>query len=170
MNDIENEVQGIIGGKKKTGNMAVFAAGLVILLIIFAGGYFLLLKNNSGTKTNGSGKVMGERSVGLDTEINVSADANGSVIKEILITGGNYKFNPSTFNVKKGQAVKLVFNNTEGFHDLVFDNLDIRTKQMKAGESETVEFTAPDEAGEYTFYCSVGQHRQMGMVGKMVVE
>jgi len=27
-----------------------------------------------------------------------------------------------------------------------------------------------DKAGEYEFYCSVGQHRANGMVGKLIVK
>lgn len=54
-------------------------------------------------------------------------------------------------------------------HDFVIDELNVKTKIVKDGESETVEFT-PDQTGTFEFYCSVGQHRQMGMKGTLIVE
>ena len=68
--------------------------------------------------------------------------------------------------LRRGQNVKLTFKNLEGFHDLVFDNLPLETKQIKAGEEDIVEFTAPTKPGEYTFYCSVGNHQGYGNGGK----
>jgi len=49
------------------------------------------------------------------------------------------------------------------------NEFNARTKQIKAGETETIEFIA-DKVGSFEYYCSVGQHRQMGMVGTLVVE
>src|SRR3990167_9256749 len=37
------------------------------------------------------------------------------------------------------------------------------------GQSASVEFTA-DKAGGFEYYCSVGTHRAMGMVGAFIVE
>ena len=71
--------------------------------------------------------------------------------------------------VKKGDTVKIIFKNSEGFHDLVIDEFDVATNQIGAEEEDEVEFVA-DKAGTYEYYCSVGQHRKNGMVGKLVVE
>jgi nitrosocyanin len=89
--------------------------------------------------------------------------------KMLTVDATNFKFNQTELKVKKGDKVKVVFNNKEGMHDFVLDEFNTKTKQLKAGESETVEFTA-DKAGTFEYYCSVGQHRQMGMVGKLIVE
>ena len=37
------------------------------------------------------------------------------------------------------------------------------------GQIDEVEFVV-DKAGTFEYYCSVGNHRQMGMVGKLIVE
>ncbi|KKT09719.1 MAG: Plastocyanin [candidate division WWE3 bacterium GW2011_GWB2_43_22] len=57
----------------------------------------------------------------------------------------------------------------EGTHDLRLDEFNVATKLLKAGETDTVEFTA-DKAGVFEYYCSVGEHRKMGMVGTLTVE
>jgi nitrosocyanin len=87
----------------------------------------------------------------------------------VTVDATNFKFNQTELKVKKGDKVKVVFNNKEGLHDFVLDEFNAKTKQLKAGESEIIEFTA-DKAGTFEYYCSVGQHRQMGMVGKLIVE
>jgi len=87
----------------------------------------------------------------------------------IQIEGGTYYFAPDTITVKKGEPVTITFTSAGGMHDFVIDEFNVRTKRVSEGESDTVMFT-PDKAGTYEFYCSVGNHRQMGMKGTLVVE
>lgn len=86
----------------------------------------------------------------------------------IIIEGGMFYFEPNEIRVKKGETVKITFNNKGGLHDFVLEKFNVRTKVIKAGEAEVIEFT-PNELGEFEFYCSVGNHRQQGMVGKLIV-
>ncbi len=145
---------------------------IFLILIILGGVYYLLntRKPNSAIKTANSavGTVVPQGStLGKQSQAAVTQPANNG---EVVIEGSSYSFSPSSFTVKAGEKVKLTFKNIDGFHDLVFETLDIGTKQIKAGQSETLEFTAPETKGSYVFYCSVGNHRDMGMVGKMIVE
>ena len=89
--------------------------------------------------------------------------------KEFAITGDNFSFSPAEIKVKQGDRVKIIFTNARGNHDLKLDEFAVATKLLKAGESETVEFVA-SKIGTFEYYCSVGSHRAMGMVGKLVVE
>ena len=57
----------------------------------------------------------------------------------------------------------------EGFHNFTVDEFNARTRQINAGETDTIQFTA-DKAGTFEYYCNVGNHREMGMVGKLIVE
>jgi nitrosocyanin len=88
--------------------------------------------------------------------------------KEFIVTGGNFSFTPNTLEVKKGDTVKITFQNKEGFHDWVIDEFQVRTKQINADEEETIQFVA-DKVGSFEYYCSVGKHRQMGMKGTLTV-
>lgn len=86
------------------------------------------------------------------------------------VEGGMFYFKPNTITAKKGDTVKITFNNKEGFHDFVIDEFaGARTKQIQAGQTETISFVV-DKTGTFEFYCSVGQHRQMGMKGTLVVQ
>lgn len=90
-------------------------------------------------------------------------------VKEFTVSGSSYKFEPSTIKVKKGDIVKIIFTNSGGTHDFVIDDFNVKSKTLKSGEIETVQFAA-DKTGTFEFYCSVGNHRAMGMKGVLTVE
>jgi uncharacterized cupredoxin-like copper-binding protein len=43
-------------------------------------------------------------------------------------------------------------------------------KDLKPGESGTLQFTAPSGPGTYTFECPVDLHAEFGMKGKLIVK
>lgn len=90
-------------------------------------------------------------------------------VKTFEIEGKPYSFSINEIRVKKGDTVKIVFTNTQGFHDWVIEEFNARTNQTQAGQTETVLFVA-DKAGVFEYYCSVGDHRQKGMKGNLIVE
>ena len=92
-----------------------------------------------------------------------------SSVKEFTVTASNFKYDVKSMKVKKGDTVKIIFKNSEGFHDFIIDEFDVATSQIGAEEEDEIEFVA-DKAGTFEYYCSVGKHRSMGMVGKLVVE
>lgn len=88
--------------------------------------------------------------------------------ERIVVEGSNFKFAPNKITLKKGQPVTIVFKNSGGIHDFNIDEFDVETKQIKGGASEEVTFT-PDKTGAFEFYCSVGNHRALGMTGTLTV-
>ena len=88
--------------------------------------------------------------------------------KEFTVTGENFSFTPATLAAKKGDTVTIVFKNKGGFHDLKIDEFGVATKKIQGGAEESVTFVA-DKAGSFEYYCSVGEHRAMGMKGTLVV-
>lgn len=101
-----------------------------------------------------------------------SAGATGSVttgaVRSFTVDGANFTFAPASMQVKKGDTVRITFKNTSGTHDLVIDEFNARTKILNGGAQETIEFVA-NKAGSFEYYCSVGQHRALGMKGTLVV-
>lgn len=81
---------------------------------------------------------------------------------------------PSDLAVPAGALVHVTFNNQEANglsqHDWVVEGIDGASVASTApGDSSAVDFTAPAEAGQFTYYCSIGDHRSRGMEGTLSV-
>jgi len=85
------------------------------------------------------------------------------------LDGFMFGYSVKEIRVKKGQKVTINFNSTEGLHDWVVDEFDAATEKINTGGSTSVTFVV-DKEGTFEYYCSVGQHRSSGMVGKLMVE
>ncbi len=95
--------------------------------------------------------------------------SKGVVINQITVYGSEFEFQPNSIQVKKGETVRLTFINAGTVeHDLVIDELNVRTQRLQPRASETIEFIA-DKTGTFSFYCSVEGHRQQGMEGKLAI-
>lgn len=116
----------------------------------------------------GAGVVV-DAGTGADGEVIVGGDAVAPTVKEFAVSGDNFAFAPSTITVNKGDTVRIVFTNAEGFHDWKIDEFNAATNKIGAGATETIEFVA-DKEGSFEYYCSVGSHRAMGMKGTLIVE
>ena len=109
----------------------------------------------------------GGDSIVTQEENNMMENVEGEVVIDVY--GQNFSFSPSEIKVKKGDKVTINFKSASGFHDFVIDEFAVATKQVQTGGESSVTFIA-DKAGTFEFYCSVGKHREMGMVGTLVVE
>jgi plastocyanin len=134
-------------------SMTLVLVGLVLAVALFGGYYFI-------TKPTTVTAPMVEATTVPTSE---------PIATMIEITGGNYSFSQTEIKVKVGQPVKIKFTNNEGFHDFIIDELNINSGKLTAGQSKEISFT-PTTVGSYEYYCSVGNHRAMGMVGKLIVE
>ena len=92
-----------------------------------------------------------------------------STSKTFNITGGNFYFVPNKITVNQGDKVTFVMTNAGGFHDLVIDELGVKTAMTKTGDAVTATFTA-SKKGSFVYYCSVPGHRQKGMWGTLTVQ
>lgn len=102
---------------------------------------------------------------GAAGEVITSQDAQ----TKVLMNAQNFTFGVSKVTVKKGSKLVFAVTNDQGFHDLKIDELKVNSGSIPEGK--TVELDIPtDMVGEFEYYCSVGQHRQMGMRGTLVVE
>lgn len=90
-------------------------------------------------------------------------------VRTVAVTSKPFAFTPTEIRVKQGERVKIALTNESGTHDWVIDEFSARTDILQPGQTDEVEFTAT-KAGTFEYYCSVGNHRQMGMKGKLIVE
>jgi plastocyanin len=160
--------------RTKSSNKAQFLIAGFLLLVAAIGGYFVLGNNKKQDAMQMEQTVQPtQQAVPTAAETSME-DASGSAMsdtqgQDITVEGGDYYFKPNEIRVKKGEKVTITFTNAGGFHNFVVDEFNVKTKIIKDGEEETVTFT-PDKAGTFEFYCSVGNHRAMGMKGKLIVE
>jgi len=143
--------------------------GLVIVLVV---GGIVYATAPKQTSINNSGK---ETSISSSSQAMVEKDSAKSSselmtknIKEINMEAGSFYYKPNTITVKKGETVKIVMHSVSMMHDFNIDELNVRMPIVKNGDTGIVEFTA-DKVGTFEYYCSVGQHRANGQVGKITI-
>lgn len=135
--------------------------GVAVLVVVALGGWWWM---------NGRASAPTSVTVPEATMAPVATtSATTGTVKEITVNGSAFKFDPATLTLNKGDRVKLTFVNQGGSHDFVIDELGVKTPVINAGQTAVVEFMA-DKAGTFEYYCSVGNHRAMGMKGTLTVQ
>jgi plastocyanin len=87
---------------------------------------------------------------------------------EVELVATDFAFEPSSLTVDAaGEHTLTLVNEGELPHALAFDDLDAATGNVDPGASGEV--TVELEPGSYTIYCPVGNHRDQGMEGTLVV-
>ncbi|MBI5304284.1 MAG: cupredoxin domain-containing protein [Chloroflexi bacterium] len=122
----------------------------------------------------------------------LAACGNTASVREIMLDGTEFKYQPNTIEVVVGQPVRVTLRNTGLLeHDwsvadlptinvrIVADNappgateaLHSAALHISAAKGKTsiLEFT-PTRAGTFTFFCDVPGHKEAGMVGKLIVK
>jgi plastocyanin len=83
--------------------------------------------------------------------------------------GGSISWEPAELSAPAGSVTINLVNESDVPHavEVEGNGVEEESETITAGETE---LTVDLEAGEYTFYCPVGQHRQNGMEGTLTVE
>ena len=155
----------VLGLQKIKKNFAMFLVLLVLSVLVTGCGS----SDSNGyavVDTQGTNQVTGE------VEDTTNVQPTGEV-KTFSLEGANFKFTMNGVEspnivVNEGDKVRIELKSGQGFHDWVVDEFSATTPRVKDGESTFVEFTA-DKKGTFEYYCSVGEHRQMGMKGNLIV-
>lgn len=154
------------------GNTLIIAVVIVALLLVGGGVAYFMTQSQQSQVANNAMDSMAKPTDAM-MEKTDSATDQASMESEDMVTidlsAENYAYSQEEITVKKGDTIKIVLNVTAGMHDFVVDEFDVRTEIVSTGESTEITFVA-DESGEFEYYCSVGNHRQLGMVGTLVVE
>lgn len=159
------------------GNTLVVAVVIIALLLVGgAAAYFMTQSQNQEAE---------EAIDSMESMVDETAEPTDAMMQEksatdqatmdsenevtINLSAENFAYSQEEITVKQGDTVTVVLDITAGTHDFVIDEFDARTDIVSTGETTEVTFVA-DEVGEFEYYCSVGNHRQMGMVGTLIVE
>lgn len=143
-------------------NILIIGAAIVVLAL--AGLIFAFTDNLDDTTT--PPPIIQEQPGGSSL---TPPPATEPEIKTIEVSGISYSFTPATLRVNQGDTVRIIFTSEEGTHDWVIDEFNARTNVLSAGQTETISFVA-DQTGTFEYYCSVSNHRELGMVGQLIVE
>ena len=110
--------------------------------------------------TTGSGSSTAEESTpsagGAGENLALAADA------------GALKFDKTELTAKAGKITLTMDNPSDTPHNVVIDAPDAKAGET-VGKDEKSVASADLKAGEYTYYCAVGNHRGAGMEGKLTV-
>ncbi|MCH8025873.1 MAG: cupredoxin domain-containing protein [Chloroflexi bacterium] len=111
------------------------------------------------------------------------APANGA----LTVRAFEWGYEPEAIVLQRGEEVRIVLDNDgEILHNLKIDGLEAEliesrsTGPLSGGEGQlfvgaddgqqgTLIFV-PQQSGEFTFYCTLERHRQLGMEGTLIVE
>lgn len=141
----------------------------VVLLLFVAGAGILLLSNQAGKNTKTLSPGTQQAVVSPTVMATTTPSSTQSAVREFTITAQNFSFTPKQIAVNKGDTVKITFKNVDGFHDFMLDAFQVASKKISAGQEDVVTFIA-DKAGSFPYYCSIGNHRAMGMEGTLTVK
>jgi|SRR3989344_1483047 len=135
---------------------------VVIVLVLVLGGLLFFTKSSEAPI---EGRQVYQTTGTIEEEAIATSTPS---VKDFSIDAVPFSFTPSTMTVNKGDTVKITLKNKQGTHDLKIDEFSAATRILNAGEEQTITFVA-DKVGTFEYYCSVGTHRAMGMVGTLTV-
>ncbi len=127
----------------------------------------------------------------LSSAVLVSAAcAGGSSGSTIEVRAENLRFHPEIVHIPVGETVKLVLKNLDiGEHDMEIAGLkpaissggghgghdpirvapaEFIAVHAKGKKSASITFKV-DQPGTYEFYCTIPGHKEVGMVGRVIV-
>lgn len=111
-----------------------------------------------------------------DEDLYIEGEARGEVeagldvlpgMQVVDMKSGNFFFDPPLISAQPGELIEVRISENRGLHTFVIDELGIN-QQLTNGT--TFQFVAPQTAGDYSFYCDIGDHRALGMEGILRIE
>ena len=141
-------------------NTRLIAAVVIVVVVIAAA--IILLRGQYGGEV-----VEAPEEAAMPQE---GAEVEARVIEVDLF---ELAINPSTIEVEQGETIRFVIRNTGNFpHALAIVNEEIgfrASSEVIGGGGETELVVTFEQPGQYEIYCPVANHRELGMVGSLIV-
>ena len=107
---------------------------------------------------------------GDDEEPASSGSESGGESLTIAADASALKFDKSELQAPAGKVTITMDNPSDTPHNVVIDGAPGAKAGETVGKGEKSVASADLEAGEYTYFCAVGNHRGAGMEGKLAVQ
>ena len=99
-----------------------------------------------------------------------SDDGEEASGQQVDVTGTEFEFTPSDIQLDSAGTYTFHLTNAGEFeHALEIDGQGIEEETAVIGGGDSADVTVDLAEGEYEIYCPVGNHREMGMEGTLVV-
>ena len=138
----------------------ILALGLAALALVAAG---------CGDDDEGGGdEGTGSSATSTPTATESASGGGGETLTVTADPGGGLSWEPTTLTAKAGSVTLKLVTESDTPHAIEVEGngVEEKTETITGGEGEV---TADLEAGEYEFYCPVGNHRET-MKGTLTVE
>jgi plastocyanin len=134
------------------------------LLALGLGGLTACGGSSSGS-ASGSTTPSAASSSASESPASASSDSGGSSETESLTaTETNFEIKLNEDNLKAGSYTITVVNDGQATHNLaVEENGTTKATSDSIGPGEKTTLKVDLDAGQYVFYCAIGNHRAMGM-------
>jgi len=127
--------------------------------------------DSGGGDSGGGGSSAGYGSSGDKTEKEKAGGASGgSQLKLTADPGGALKFDKTSLNTKPGKITVVLDNPSDVPHAIEVEGKGVEEEGETVGKGGVSKVTADLKAGEYEYYCPVGNHKQAGMEGTLTVK
>jgi plastocyanin len=103
---------------------------------------------------------------GSDEQVGPTA---GSELKLAADPGGALKFDKTSLSAKPGTVTVVLDNPSDVPHAIEVEGEGVEEVGETVGKGGVSKVTADLEAGEYEYYCPVGNHKDAGMEGTLTV-
>jgi plastocyanin len=103
------------------------------------------------------------------TEEGGGGGGGGETLTLTADPGGAISWEPNELNAAAGTVTIELINDSSTPHAVEVEGNGVE-EESETITGSTTELSVDLEAGEYVFYCPVGQHRQNGMEGQLLVE
>ena len=110
----------------------------------------------------------GGSSESTPTATATEAASGGGESLALAADAGALKFDKTELTAAAGKVTITMDNPSDIPHNVVIDAPDAKAGET-VGKGEKSTASADLKAGEYTYYCAVGNHRGAGMEGKLTV-
>ena len=99
-----------------------------------------------------------------------SSSSGGGENLTIAADTGALKFDKTELTAKAGKVTITMDNPSAVPHNVVIDGAPDAKAGETVGKGKKSVASGDLKAGEYTYYCAVGNHRDAGMEGKLTVQ